>query len=792
MFVKTKSHGPLDAKIMLIGEAPGAEEAVRGIPFVGTSGQELNRMLHEVGIVREECFLTNACKYRPPGNDIDTFFLDSKRQKPNELLKESLAELQAEISEVKPELIIALGDTALWALTGNHGITKWRGSQLEYNGIKLVPTYHPALILREWSWRAIAVHDLRRAIGWLEGRHQPPIYNHIVRPTHVQVLDCLALLLAKANSLPDGESLPLAVDLETRAGHIACTGIAWSRVDAICIPDLCVERPTGYWTLAEDLEIWIKLKELLTHEKVEVIGQNFLYDAQYFARRRGYVPRLRHDTMLQQHVVWAGLPKGLDFLASMYCDYYQYWKDESKDWDPKIGEDQLWIYNCKDSCATLEVHQVLKEAVRANDLGDVYNFQMTLWWSVLRMMLRGVNINASLKNQIAGELVDAMNKHQQEINFITGRELNVGSYKQMQSMLYGELKLPVQRQRKTRRPTTDDSALEKLKQLQPLLTPLIQRIQNLRSLGVFLRNFIQAPLDPDGRMRCSFNPAGTETFRFSSSESAFGTGTNLQNIPSGDEDDEGKTEKLLPNIRKLFIPDPGYTIADIDLAGADAQVVAWEASDDKLKATFRAGLKVHAVNAKDIFGDLAGPDGRAMPYYHRAKTGVHLTNYGGSARTCAGALGIPEWEAKRFQERWFTIHPEIAEWHDATEHLLQTKRQVTNKFGYRRFYFDRVEGLLPEALAWVPQSTVACVCNRALVKIDLDTRLQALGVQLLLQVHDSLVIQYPTHNETAALKLLQQIILVPVPYDDQLTIPWGLKTSRKSWGDCQPRPWPEN
>src|SRR3990172_1822079 len=88
MPVKTKSSGPLDAQIMIVGEAPGADEEIAGIPFVGSSGTELTRMLHEAGIVRSECFLTNVCKYRPPENKIEFFFLDAKRTKPNELIKE--------------------------------------------------------------------------------------------------------------------------------------------------------------------------------------------------------------------------------------------------------------------------------------------------------------------------------------------------------------------------------------------------------------------------------------------------------------------------------------------------------------------------------------------------------------------------------------------------------------------------------------------------------------------------------------------------------------------------------
>ena len=110
----------------------------------------------------------------------------------------------------------------------------------------------------------------------------------------------------------------------------------------------------------------------------------------------------------------------------------------------------------------------------------------------------------------------------------------------------------------------------------------------------------------------------------------------------------------MPNIRKFFAPDPGHILFDVDLAGADAQVVAWEADDEVLKKAFRdyqagRGPKVHCVNALDIFGErLAGPEGKKDPYYTRAKMGVHLTNYGGKPKTCASALSISIHEAEAF------------------------------------------------------------------------------------------------------------------------------------------------
>ena len=247
----------------------------------------------------------------------------------------------------------------------------------------------------------------------------------------------------------------------------------------------------------------------------------------------------------------------------------------------------------------------------------------------------------------------------------------------------------------------------------------------------------------------------------------------------------------LPNIRKLFLPDPGYTIFDCDLSGADAQVVAWEAEDAPLKEAFRRGLKVHIMNCRDMFSDrVVGWSDEAIkesPLYKQNKQAVHATNYGSSARTLAQILGWTVIETERFQSRWFAAHPGIRAWHRRTELQLRTSRMVTNQFGYRRVYFDRIDALLPEALAWVPQSTVALVCFHGALAL----RRHIPSLQLLVQVHDSLVFQIPSRLVTATLPDVRRLLHTAVPYPDPLTIPWGLAASTKSWGDCEAMKWPE-
>lgn len=249
----------------------------------------------------------------------------------------------------------------------------------------------------------------------------------------------------------------------------------------------------------------------------------------------------------------------------------------------------------------------------------------------------------------------------------------------------------------------------------------------------------------------------------------------------------------IPNVRKLLTPDTGYELASADLTGADAQTVAWEANDADLKRVFRENkIKIHAYNAKSLFKGKC-TTGFEQPFYDLARTGVHLVDYLGGVDTLAAAMGVPKWEASAFMEEWFRLHPGIRDWHERIQEQLQRTRAVSNRFGYRRFYFDRIETVLAEAIAWIGQSTTACVANRALVRVETyrgGQLVNDLDIQFLLQVHDELVLQYPQIYRTQVLREIKPLIHIVVPYEDPLIIPWGLKTSTRSWGEVTKTDWP--
>jgi len=440
-------------------------------------------------------------------------------------------------------------------------------------------------------------------------------------------------------------------------------------------------------------------------------------------------------------------------------------------------DDLLWEYNCLDCIKTFEVDRIEQRNIDQMQLREVHDFQQALFWPVLKTMDKGIRVDTAKRGQFAMTLMDEIASREQWMIDVLGEPLNIKSPKQMQELFYGALAQKPIFDRKTGSVTTNDEALGRIADREPLLRPLVKKVQELRSLGVFLSTFVNAPLDIDGRMRCSFNIAGTETYRFSSSQNAFGSGLNLQNIPKGGG---GPDALQLPNIRSLFIPDPGCTFFDIDLSSADLRIVVWESDEPEMKAMLREGADPYTEIAKEFYHDptISKKDPRRQTF----KSFAHGTNYLGTAKGLAERLGLSVSEAEKTQKWYFSRFPKIKKWQDDLKDQVVKRRMVQNIFGYRCYFFDRIEGtIFNQAAAWIPQSTVACLINRAYVAIDRDLP----QVDILLQVHDSLAGQFPTHLGDWMTKQIVAKAEIALPYDDPLIIPVGVVTSTESWGGCK-------
>jgi uracil-DNA glycosylase len=356
--------------LAIVGEAPGKEEVFSGLPFVGPAGQELARMAQIAGLPtrirtvnqkyevldldRDQLFITNVFSTRPPDNDLKHYSVtlaEARELYPHwrAVLSERfpdfpfpgnyafppiapsryihperlhvLPRLRDELSRAAPNLVVALGNTACWAVLRSVGVGQLRGVvRLGEAGVwpgKVLPTYHPSAILRQWSLRSITIADLGKAYREGEtGDLAPEVYSLVVEPTWEELVECAETLGGVGGN--GGVLPPISVDIETRRGQITHIGFGWKQdlYSAICIPLLRLDG-TLYWgdRTREVLEIIYWILQLPNPK----VFQNGLYDLQYIWRTWGMtVKNVEDDTLLMHHTLQPEMPKSLKFLASVY------------------------------------------------------------------------------------------------------------------------------------------------------------------------------------------------------------------------------------------------------------------------------------------------------------------------------------------------------------------------------------------------------------------------------------------------------------------------------------------
>ncbi len=592
------------SQICIIGEAYGEQEEKAGAPFVGASGIELNEELEDAGWLpsgaaatinrglyaaargsitwssavarRDKEFnaagivLTNVVSARPPGNKIEAWFHNATDGRklglpplhdrwPNAIVRQGARDLKALVRTTLPRLVLCLGGTPLWAITGHSGITKWRGSSLQPasgfllgdSPISVACTLHPAAVLREWPWRPIVVHDLKRALHEADDPTPEPDWQFTVRPTLECAMDYLSDLARDVD-------VPLVSDTETTGGHITCIGFADGPRRAICIPFLDPGAADGnYWRSAEDeAKVVHAVREVLLRRRI--VFHNGLYDMQIIQSDWGFSPNWTDDTMIAQHVAFPGmLGAGLDpvtgkaskkgsslalsFIASMYCAQYRFWKDDGRLWDPSTADvESYWRYNCEDCARTYECLTALQLILREAGLRDQYDFQCRqLGPATLRMMRRGLGCDRELRVAQLHSVKTQLHELERRLEYILGHPFNPQSTPQMRKLFYEDLCCPPQWKGRgeTRSLSCDDEALSAIAHARQFLTPLTKVISDYRTLSVLggkatgsTKSILTCRLSPDDRFRGTLNLCGAETFRFAGGPTAQGEGCNLQNI----------------------------------------------------------------------------------------------------------------------------------------------------------------------------------------------------------------------------------------------------------------------
>ena len=445
----------------------------------------------------------------------------------------------------------------------------------------------------------------------------------------------------------------------------------------------------------------------------------------------------------------------------------------------------LQIYNGLDCCVTREIFDVIEPQLN-DDTRLIYNFQRALQAPALEMMLRGILIDESRKIASISELMHKVNRLRHMLNKVAnaiwGKDLNPNSPKQLKAFLYDTLGIPkvYKYYRGTKSVSTNRESLESL-QAYFIARPIISMVLLARDLTK-RAGTLRTAVDKDGRIRTSYNPCGTKSGRWSSSRNVLGTGTNLQNITQA--------------LRYLFIADIGKKMAVLDLEQAESRatgllVLAAVHDASYLDACELEDLHAHVCSmiwpdAEDIHEIFY----RHFSYRDLAKRAGHLTNYCGTPRTLANELKIETSVAETFQYQYFKAFPGIREWHHSVARQIQLHREITTPLGRRRQFWGRVrdDATVRDAVSYGPQSMVGDLLNLGLWRIwkQLGAEIDLLG-----QVHDAVIIQYPEEREDELLPQARELLEIPVtlkgrtmviPAEASVGWTWGYADSRNPDG----------
>lgn len=769
-----------DAKICFVADYPSHADQQVNQGYSDSAGSTLVQCMGHAGMSMAEASLIflipNACSqaeslryWTPKGG----FTTNATAHFPN--FKERLIEANANV-------YVPLGEMAMQALVSKKGITKWHGSILEsidfYNNVKVIPSMDPRSAIRQYLYRYYISGDLKRVREECNFKElNLPVRNLIVQPSFNEACAFLDSCMSAQE---------VAVDIEVYRLEVSCISFATS-------PALCMSIPfDSRWTIEEEAILWRKIDAILGSETIAKKFQNGMFDISFlFAKNKINTKGYIHDTMIKHNLNYPDFPKGLGFITTLYTRE-PYYKDEGKTWfnDLKSGSgsiDQFYIYNAKDSAICFEADVAISKELKKFGNVETYEFNQKLFRPLLYMMARGILIDEAALAEHRKEARETRDRLQTKLNELCGFSLNVSSPMQCKKFFYDIMKYKPQTKKskdsetglRKESITTDDKAMKRLIRLYGSEeAKLVTQIRKYRKL---IGTYLEVNYDNDKRLRCSFNMAGTATGRLSSSETIFGTGTNMQNLPK--------------SFKKFLIADPGHVIIEVDKAQAEWVATAYVAGDARMIEACEADLDAHVHTANLMFGipkDLIFKEHEVletstdedyileqrlkhvpdilkyknilpnMSCRQAGKKSNHSFNYGLSPQGFAIQYDMELKYAKQCHALYHNAYPGLALWHQFIRNKLGKDRTLENLFGRKRRFLNRWnDDLFKAAYSYIPQSTVGQLLNYGIVETYYQQDLEGFEFlrkwDLLNQVHDSMVFQYPLNDIEGLAKTIKQI-----------------------------------
>jgi len=759
-------------KIMLIAPKPTLNELKSNHAFGSSELGQLENSFIQVGVT--SLYMTYLCKEY--FSEEKRFYKETKKEGvwTSENFLQYQEDLLKEISTVQPTVIMTIGESPLYALTGRTNIAKRRGSPyiLEGSDIVIIPTITPSVQVPKYLDRYIILNDVRKVEGFMRGtRTIPERKIKIITDIHDA-----RLYLKEYSKLPI-----MGFDIETSIATKGFLSIAFAKTptESFVIP--LVWDKGNFWTLQEEMEIIRLIGDIIENPEIKKVGQNTFFDAYYLAFKHHMLGRNFEDTLVMQGTLYHEFPKGLDYLASAYTNE-PYYKDDGKEaFKSQRSDEKFWRYNAKDAMVTLEVYYELHRQLTALGNINTYLAQMELFEPMLYASLRGFRLNHDGMEELSYEYGKRLDETQRKVNTQVGRPLNPNSPKQLKEYFYGELGYkPYVFKGKV---TTDVNAMIRLSRKPNEVAKLILEYRKYRKLK---STYLDMSLDPDNRLRTFWKLAGTSFGRMASSKTTFETGANMQNQPAG--------------MKKYMLPDEGYILYSIDLEQAENRIVAYLANDQYMIKAFENGIDIHSLTASLIFMtpiekiiadnhskvhvDIGNGDGTMRFWGKKANHGL---NYGLGYRSFSMYYELQERDSRTIVEKYHTAYPTIRLWHQRIKSTIFKQRYLVNPFGRKIYFLDFVsETLLKAAYSCIPQSTVPDIIRGGIVHMTKTVP----EFDLKNQVHDSIVFQLPIKlglmRHALILKSLEKKLTEPLTIENRtFSIPISIEYTKTNLGDTK-------
>jgi len=745
--------GPTNAELVIIGEAPGAEEEKYGSPFVGRSGQLLTSLLQKTGIDRSKCFITNVVACRPTDAN------GNNTAPPTDAIKMCSIRLDQELSKARPKIVLLLGNVAVKRFLGNRrNLQNSEGIPFRQNGTIFVPTYHPAALLRDPSKTKAVEQTLRRVVEWLKADpHAWSFENYKILLDKNEVIRYIKLL----------EQKPMwSCDIET--SDILYESVIFTM--AFSSGDLTfgfpVRRPDGslYWSDSDLCQIIDHLKRLFSNESKKIF-HNAMFDLMFLKKEFGIECKNLHgDTMVIAHLLDETAQRyGLKNIVWKYLGKGGYESDyvALADEDRPGGVDTSIVlkYNCADAHATFLLYQEMVKLLP----DSLAKLHLKLSIPTIQMLvdtrIRGVKIDVDYVKRLSAQYEQDLVVIEQRIFDLIGEKININSVRDLSRVLYEKLKLPVLYKTASGNPSTDTFTLENLRNYHPVIDLLLDYRKKKKLSSTYFKNFLKL-CDSNNRLHTNYTLVGTTTGRLASRE------PNLQNIPRDKE------------VKDIFISEKGYFLANIDFKQAELRALCHYAKDDKLKEAFESGydpLKVIASLVFHIPIEEVDDERRRL-----AKFVVYGIMYGRRAKSIAEEHNMSIEEAQNIIDSFFRSFPKTYQFCKEVVAIAKQQGYLRNFFGrIRRFPginspdFEVRASEERQALNFLPQSTVAdyTMFKGALVY----EKIKHLGCYLVLTVHDSLTYEIPEDKGEEALAIMFGILgkrikgfFVDIPFDCEI------------------------